>query len=95
MERPAAESDRVTVIHRIEGESILSVIPEKACSNEVRMGSLVKIELSDRSLTRPIGVIYRTGKHFSPAAEKFIEYLQAESLQGDPQTPESEVAKTG
>jgi DNA-binding transcriptional LysR family regulator len=56
----------------------IAIIPEKACVHEVQSGSLVKIELADRDLTRPIGIIYRTGKHFSPAVEKFIEYLQAD-----------------
>lgn len=91
-----AELDNIEMVKRlVEVGAGVAVIPEKACSNEVRMGSLVQIELSDRSLTRPIGVIYRTGKHFSPAAEKFIEYLQADNVHGDPKKPAAEVAKTG
>jgi DNA-binding transcriptional LysR family regulator len=54
----------------------VAIVPEKACANEVAQGSLAKVELIDRGVTRPIGIIHRTGKHFSPAAERFIEYLQ-------------------
>jgi len=47
-----------------------------------------QVELGDKDLTRPIGIIYRTGKHFSPAVEKFIEYLQADPpvTRGQPRT---------
>ena len=44
----------------------------------MQTGTLVKADLSGRGLTRPLGIIHRTGKHFSPAAEKFIEYMQAD-----------------
>jgi hypothetical protein len=42
----------------------------------VQSGSLVKIDLADKELRRPIGIVYRTGKHFSPPAEKLMEYLR-------------------
>jgi DNA-binding transcriptional LysR family regulator len=74
-----AELDNIEMVKRLaEVGAGIAVIPEKACVHEVQSGSLVKIELADRDLTRPIGIIYRTGKHFSPAVEKFIEYLQAD-----------------
>ncbi len=75
-----AELDNIEMVKRlVEVGAGIAVIPEKACVHEVHSGSLVKIELADRDLTRPIGIIHRTGKHFSPAVEKFIEYLQAET----------------
>jgi len=74
-----AELDNIEMVKRlVEVGAGIAVIPEKACVHEVHSGSLVKIELADRDLTRPIGIIHRTGKHFSPAVEKFIEYLQAD-----------------
>jgi DNA-binding transcriptional LysR family regulator len=74
-----AELDNIEMVKRLaEVGAGIAIIPEKACVHEVQSGSLVKIELADRDLTRPIGIIYRTGKHFSPAVEKFIEYLQAD-----------------
>jgi DNA-binding transcriptional LysR family regulator len=77
-----AELDNIEMVKRlVEVGAGIAVIPEKACVHEVDSGSLVKIELADRDLTRPIGIIHRTGKHFSPAVEKFIEYLQAGTAQ--------------
>jgi DNA-binding transcriptional LysR family regulator len=74
-----AELDNIEMVKRLaEVGAGVAVIPEKACIHEVQSGTLVKIELADKDLTRPIGIIHRTGKHFSPAAEKFIEYLQTD-----------------
>jgi len=73
-----AELDNIEMVKRlVEVNAGIAVVPEKSCANEVRAGTIVKLELSDKDLTRPIGIIYRTGKHFSPAIERFIEYLQA------------------
>jgi hypothetical protein len=44
----------------------------------VEDGTLVAVHLDDQTFLRPVGIIHRQGKHFSPAAEKFIEYLKAE-----------------
>ena len=79
-----AELDNIEMVKRlVEVGAGIAVIPEKACVHEVQSGSLVKIELGDRDLTRPIGIIHRTGKHFSPAVEKFIEYLQSGRVMAD------------
>jgi DNA-binding transcriptional LysR family regulator len=75
-----AELDNIEMVKRLaEVGAGIAIIPEKSCIHEVQSGTLVKIELADKDLTRPIGIIHRTGKHFSPASEKFIEYLQADS----------------
>ncbi len=75
-----AELDNIEMVKRlVEVGAGVAVIPEKSCINEVKSGSLVAVELIDAGVTRPIGIIHRTGKHFSPAVERFIEYLQASS----------------
>lgn len=75
-----AELDNIEMVKRlVEVGAGIAIIPDKACAHESQAGSLVKIELNDRGITRPIGIIYRTGKHFSPAVDRFIEYLQADS----------------
>ncbi len=74
-----AELDNIEMVKRlVEVGAGIALVPEKSCVHEVQSGSLVKIPLIGRSLTRPIGIIHRAGKHFSPAVEKFIEYLQAD-----------------
>ena len=75
-----AELDNIEMVKRlVEVGAGIAIIPDKACAHEIQAGTLVRIELNDRGITRPIGIIYRTGKHFSPAVERFIEYLQADS----------------
>jgi len=74
-----AELDNIEMVKRlVEVGAGIALIPEKSCVHELQTGTLVKADLSGRGLTRPIGIIHRTGKHFSPAAEKFIEYMQAD-----------------
>jgi DNA-binding transcriptional LysR family regulator len=81
-----AELDNIEMVKRlVEVGAGIALIPEKACEHEVRAGTLVQVELSDKDLTRPIGIIHRTGKHFSPAVERFIEYLQADRGDARPQ----------
>jgi LysR family transcriptional regulator, transcriptional activator of the cysJI operon len=74
-----AELDNIEMIKRlVEVGAGVALLPEKSFAFEVQSGSLVKIELADKELRRPIGIIYRTGKHFSPPAEKLMEYLRAQ-----------------
>ena len=79
-----AELDNIEMVKRlVEVGAGIAVIPEKSCMHEIDSGSLVKIEL-DKDLTRPIGIIHRTGKHFSPAVDKFIAYMQGKQhVEGD------------
>jgi hypothetical protein len=34
------------------------------------------VQLSDETFVRPLGIIHRQGKHFSPATERFIAMLR-------------------
>jgi DNA-binding transcriptional LysR family regulator len=44
----------------------------------VKGKSLVAVHFTEEIPLRPLGIIHRQGKHFSPAAEKFIEFLRTE-----------------
>ena len=91
-----AELDNIEMVKRlVEVGAGIAVIPEKSCVHEVQAGSLVKVELSDKDLIRPIGIIHRTGKHFSPAAEKFIEYLQGATSPNRTQVKRARKASNG
>ncbi len=91
-----AELDNIEMVKRlVEVGAGIAVIPEKSCVHEVQAGSLVKVELSDKDLIRPIGIIHRSGKHFSPAAEKFIEYLQASPASGRSEGKRTRKASSG
>ena len=72
-----AEVDNIEwVIKKIvEVGTGISIAPEPAVRPEVRNKSLIAID-HRRDLHPPLGIIiHKEGRHFSPAAEKFIETL--------------------
>jgi len=76
--RYVMELDNIETIKRVvEIGHGVAILPEKAVRPEVEMKTLAAVQLSDETLWRPLGIIHRQGKHFSPAAEKFIEFLRA------------------
>jgi DNA-binding transcriptional LysR family regulator len=77
--RYAMELDNIETIKRaVEIGTGVAILPEPAVRPEVRGRTLVAVQLSDEVFLRPLGIIHRQGKHFSPAAERFIEFLRAE-----------------
>lgn len=77
--RYVMELDNVEVMKRVVEIGLgVAILPENAVRPEVRGGTLAAVQVSDEIFLRPLGIIHRTGKHFSPAAAKFIEYLRAE-----------------
>jgi DNA-binding transcriptional LysR family regulator len=71
-----AEVDNIEVIKRIvEVGTGISIAPAPAVGPEIRAKSLVAIPFSDEHFLRQLGIIHKEGRHFSPAAEKFIDTL--------------------
>jgi LysR family transcriptional regulator, transcriptional activator of the cysJI operon len=77
------EFDNIETIKRsVEVGIGVSILPETAVANEVRNGLLVALNFSEGTFTRPIGIIHRKGKVFTPAAGEFIKLL----ISSQPQT---------
>ena len=77
--RYVTELDNVEVMKRVVEIGLgIAILPEQAVRPEVKGGTLVSVQLSDEVFPRQLGIIHRTGKHFSPAAAKFIECLREE-----------------
>jgi DNA-binding transcriptional LysR family regulator len=77
--RYVMELDNIETIKRVvEIGTGLAILPEPAVHPEVKNRTLVAVGFSDETFLRPLGIVHRQGKHFSPAAEKFIEYLRVE-----------------
>jgi len=77
--RYVMELDNIETIKRVvEIGRGLAILPEPAVGPEVKGKTLVVVQFSDEVFLRPLGIIHRQGKHFSPAAEKFIELLKSE-----------------
>jgi DNA-binding transcriptional LysR family regulator len=77
--RYVMELDNVEIMKRVVEIGLgVAILPEHAVRPEVRGGTLAAVQVSDEIFLRPLGIIHRTGKHFSPAAAKFIECLRDE-----------------
>jgi DNA-binding transcriptional LysR family regulator len=77
--RYVMELDNVEIMKRVVEIGIgVAILPEHAVRPEVRGGTLAAVQVADEVFLRQLGIIHRSGKHFSPAANKFIECLRAE-----------------
>jgi DNA-binding transcriptional LysR family regulator len=77
--RYVMELDNAEIMKRVVEIGIgIAILPEHAVRPEVRGGTLAAVQLADEVFLRPLGIIHRSGKHFSPAATKFIECLRSE-----------------
>ena len=71
-----------TIKQAIEIGSGISILPEPTVRKEVEGGSLAAVPLAHAELRRPLGIIYRQRKIFTPTLTKFVELLKEE--QGEP-----------
>lgn len=75
--RYVMELDNVETIKRVvEIGHGIAILPQPAVRPEVKGKTLVAVELAEETPMRPIGIIHRQGKHFSPAAERLLEFLR-------------------
>ena len=70
------EFDNIETLKRsVEVGIGLSILPETAVVNEVKGGLLVRLDFSEGTFTRAIGIIHRRGRVFSAAAREFVQML--------------------
>jgi DNA-binding transcriptional LysR family regulator len=65
-----------TIKQAVEIGSGVSILPEPTVRQEIQTGSLVTVPLAIRKLRRPIGIIHRQRKMFTPTIIKLIELLK-------------------
>jgi DNA-binding transcriptional LysR family regulator len=83
--RVVMEFDNVeTIKQAVQIGAGISILPEPTVRDEVRNGSLKTVRLIAPELRRPISIIHRQRKVFTPTAAKFVELL----LQVQNQPPE-------
>jgi len=74
---PVMEFDNVETVKRaVEIDVGVSIVPHATVEQEVRNGSLRAIELTGGDFSRPLGILYRSGRIFSPAIKRFLEMLR-------------------
>lgn len=75
--RVVMEFDNIETIKQAVGIGTgISILPEPTVREEKRNGVLVAIRLIAPELRRPIGIVHRQRKVFTPTTGKFVELLQ-------------------
>jgi len=75
--RVVMEFDNIeTIKQAVEIGAGVSILPEPTIRDACKSGSLVAIRLIAPELRRPIGIIHRQRKVFTPTAAKFVELLR-------------------
>ena len=75
------EMDNIETIKRVvEIGSGLSIVPEPAVLQEVKGETLRAIQFADETLMRPLGIVTKRGRRFTPAVQEFIDYLKDKSV---------------
>lgn len=75
--RVVMEFDNIeTIKQAVEIGAGVSILPEPTVRLEVAAGRLASVRLIAPQLQRPIGIIHRQRKVFTPTATRFVEMLQ-------------------
>jgi len=74
--RVAMEFDNIeTIKQAVQIGAGISILPEPTIRQEAERGTLTAISLIAPPLQRPVGIIHRQRKVFTPTAAKFVELL--------------------
>jgi DNA-binding transcriptional LysR family regulator len=77
------EFDNIETIKRaVEIGAGISILPEPTVHSEVERGTLALAPLSLGDLRRPLGIIHRARKAFTPSVARFVELLRASPEEG-------------
>jgi DNA-binding transcriptional LysR family regulator len=70
-----------TIKQAVEIGAGVSILPEPTVRREVEYQSLAAVPLNAPQLRRPVGIIHRSRKLFTPTAAKLIDLLQESAVQ--------------
>jgi len=65
-----------TIKQAVEIGAGVSILPEPTVREEIREGTLASVRLIAPELYRPLGIIHRQRRVFTPTAAKFVDLLQ-------------------
>jgi DNA-binding transcriptional LysR family regulator len=83
------EFDNIETIKRaVEIDAGVALLPEPTVDKELQSGSLVARRLHGVALSRPVGIIVRSGKQLGRTTRRFIEMLQAQQPEWPPARPD-------
>ena len=77
------EVDNIEIIKRVvEIGSGISIVPEPCIAQEIKNETLKAIQFTDEVVMRPLGIISKRNRRFSPAVQEFVEFLMEKTSQG-------------
>ncbi len=89
------EVDNIETIKRVvEIGSGVSIVPEPSIAQEVKNSTLKAIQFADEVLMRPLGIISKRGRRFTPAAQEFIDFLKGKSPRAASEEPDRALQAT-
>lgn len=75
--RVVMEFDNIeTIKQAVEIGAGISILPEPTVDKELKIGTLAAIPLAVHKLRRPVGIIHRQRKMFTPTVSRFIDLLK-------------------
>ncbi|MGH7963747.1 MAG: LysR family transcriptional regulator [Candidatus Binatia bacterium] len=90
------EVDNIETVKRVvEIGSGISIVPEPTITQEVKNVTLKAVQFADEVLMRPLGIISKRGRHFTPAVEEFIDFLKAKAPRSPTGEPDQALQATG
>jgi len=77
--KPIMEFDNIETVKRaVEIELGVAIVPQPTIAQEVSKKILAEVKLEGKDLFRPLAVIYKRNKFFSPAMKQFLAVLKEE-----------------
>ena len=74
---PVMEFDNIETVKRaVEIGAGVSIVPRATVEQEVGNGTLAAIEFKGHPYSRPLGIIYKSGRVLSPAMQRFLKMLK-------------------
>ncbi|MEW6300579.1 MAG: LysR family transcriptional regulator [Thermodesulfobacteriota bacterium] len=89
------EVDNIETIKRVvEIGSGVSIVPEPSVLQEVKSETLKMLHFTDEVMLRPLGIISKRGRRFTPAAQEFIDFLKGKMPKGAAGGPDQALQAT-
>jgi molybdate transport repressor ModE-like protein len=89
------EVDNIETIKRVvEIGSGISIVPEPSVTQEIKAETLKAVQFTDEVLIRPLGIISKRARHFTPAVQEFVDFLQGRKSRGTTGEPDRTLQAT-
>jgi molybdate transport repressor ModE-like protein len=89
------EVDNIETIKRVvEIGSGISIVPEPSVAQEVKNETLKVLHFTDEVMLRPLGIISKRGRRFTPAVQEFIDFLRGKMPKGAAGGPDQALQAT-